>query len=705
MPALSAITFSPDGSRLASVSSYDGATILVWDVASHKVIQVLEDHTYQGFANLIKFSQNGQLLAVIRPRGDTILIWTMDTGVLKHKLSHSHEVAAFAISPDNNRIASISRDELAIWNLAAETREAVCLLRIRGFRSCGKEAVAFSPDGELLAIGLPDGTVQLREAPNWEQVGDPLGGIRCSSAVHKVMFASKGTSLLFSSESAELGRADLLSGDLRLGRSLHCHMLSHGRGITSWNEVMFSPDGHLAASRPLHGADTTFAIFNMDEQMRGPTVDRHSAAVHAVSFSSCGSLIASTSADDGVKVWDSFHGTLLHTLAPDKPVRALFSPAGKLLIWPYGGNWVRQYEPKSAKLEGIFESGSDTIMALAVAPQGILMGTFSKSDVLKVWDMETGQNIACSTLPWQRSSIMRLRSMKFSPDGRVMVFATGDRLGMYDGTIGVWDWKAGVQFSPFSIRSGTITPDTFWFSRDGKMVAFEMQRSKSPQDRRVMLWDWKSGSFCQTQSRHSFLISAIAFSPKNDLVASASRDETVKLWDAFTGQLRVALAVGTKVFEMSFSDDASSLQTNRGRLDISSSLEIAASAAPAREQKKLDFGTNVFVKDRFIARGLEDVLWLPPEYVASCAAVHGNRVAIGHESGRVTFFTFDFSRLPVPPTLSSIRYAFGGGKDDTKRRRRATTTTDDENDDDDENDNDNNKDGVDNRRRREKRTR
>ena len=62
------------------------------------------------------------------------------------------------------------------------------------------------------------------------------------------------------------------------------------------------------------------------------------------------------------------------------------------------------------------------------------------------------------------------------------------------------------------------------FSPDGKLVA------SASYDRTVRLWDAATGAALQTLEGHSDEVNAVAFSPDGKLVASASVDCTVRLW-------------------------------------------------------------------------------------------------------------------------------------------------------------------------------
>ncbi|PYH44153.1 uncharacterized protein BP01DRAFT_424449 [Aspergillus saccharolyticus JOP 1030-1] len=67
------------------------------------------------------------------------------------------------------------------------------------------------------------------------------------------------------------------------------------------------------------------------------------------------------------------------------------------------------------------------------------------------------------------------------------------------------------------------------FSHDSKLLA------SASEDQTVRLWDAASGACLQTLKGHSNWVKSVVFSHDSKLLASASDDETVKLWDAASG--------------------------------------------------------------------------------------------------------------------------------------------------------------------------
>ena len=151
-------------------------------------------------------------------------------------------------------------------------------------------------------------------------------------------------------------------------------------------------------------------------------------------------------------------------------------------------------------------------------------------------------------------------------------------------------------------------------------------------DKTVKLWDTSLRAALQTLEGHSDSVNAVAFSPDGKLLASASYDRTVKLWNAGSGAALQTLELDAVVEALLFSINGTFVQTNRGP------LHTVFSAAISRP----NFPHCIFVKKQWVSLDMENLLWLPSDHRPSCVAVHGSIVGNGYRSGRVSFMEFAF---------------------------------------------------------------
>ncbi|MDF5730205.1 MAG: hypothetical protein PUP92_19850, partial [Rhizonema sp. PD38] len=88
------------------------------------------------------------------------------------------------------------------------------------------------------------------------------------------------------------------------------------------------------------------------------------------------------------------------------------------------------------------------------------------------------------------------------------------------------------------------------FSPDGLMLA------SASSDNTVKLWDARTGKEITTLTGHTNQVNSVSFSPDSLMLASASNDNTVKLWDTRTGkEIKTLRGHTNPVYSISFSPD------------------------------------------------------------------------------------------------------------------------------------------------------
>jgi WD40 repeat protein len=177
-------------------------------------------------------------------------------------------------------------------------------------------------------------------------------------------------------------------------------------------------------------------------------------------------------------------------------------------------------------------------------------------------------------------------------------------------------------------HTGDINAVTF--SSDGQLLA------SASDDDTVRLWNPTTGELLQMLEGHTKWVKVVAFSPDGQLLASASQDRTVRLWNPETGEQLQKLELNVAVSALSFSMDNQDLETDRGLLHLHSSSVSLSSLKPR-------CAGNIFLNGDWVSRNTQNLLWLPHGYRGTCSAVQDDILVIGQSSGQITFMEFSFS--------------------------------------------------------------
>jgi WD40 repeat protein/serine/threonine protein kinase len=341
-----AVSWSPSGKRLASGG--DDGKVRIWDPSTRLEVLTLKGHDEGqvsqqfGLLRSLAWSPDETHLASAGLDG-RVLVWEVAGGREVFSLPADHGcVWSVAWSPDGTRLAAGSQDGTirTVEGLGHTPKVHVFKAHEpRVFGTAGEQgvrALAWSPKGDRLASGGPDGLVKLWDPTRAVELYRMEGR---QSWVMGLAWSSDGKRLA----SAHADRV-VLVWDVESRRKLWT-MRGHNDFVDS---VVWSPDGTRLASA---GLDNSVRVWDPQTGEETFVLRGNSAFFHDVSWHPDGTQLAAACSEGHIWLWDATRGFERDTTPRALPYIdrkvASGTARGEDLLW-YAESYLRAEKPAQA---------------------------------------------------------------------------------------------------------------------------------------------------------------------------------------------------------------------------------------------------------------------------------------------------------------------------------------------------------------------
>jgi WD40 repeat protein len=323
------------------------------------------------------------------------------------------------------------------------------------------------------------------------------------------------------------------------------HDTGGGRWIAQGESVSVSADGTVVATS---SSDRTVTVWDAATGLATRELGDLSDAIQQIALSPDGLRIVIVSENSTASIRTVASGVELSTFqAPTDTsiVDTWVSPDGQSVVVSLSDYSLAIWsaDPQRPPVRMVGHQAHP--VSVAFSPDGSRVVTTSRDELVVVWEAASGRalySIQGHGGYFDHDGIVN--SARFSPDGRMLLTAANDSVAK------LWDTATGREIRSFVGHGEPIVAGVF--SGDGSRIATVSY------DNTARVWNTASGAGSLVLRGHTGTVVDVRFSPNGDAVVTASEDRTARIWDSRTGQSIAVLRAGpSAVVNAAFSPDGS----------------------------------------------------------------------------------------------------------------------------------------------------
>ena len=547
------VTFSHDNRYIAvAYCGYSRSPVVeVWHAETgRQFAKFTADTEREGMYPPISFSPDTQLIAstcssATTDEADSIIVWNMESGEQIACLSaHTYWVTTLCFSPCGQFLISGGEDgTVYVWDV--DTWQKV--QTYTDFGDVYRIMPSYTPDGILRAAIV-----------NYDDTGPATISV-CNLESGEQLYTDQvwGNTIDFSSINNWGDTVVFLNGSqlayecrhefINVWTPEHPYRRQFTHSPISFpTSAVFLQDGKTLAVQHHHEG---VVLWDIESKRSRPAIKEASAGKNQFVYkTSDGKLHVASIKDDTVTLWEAdgdgtplIEGTgreywsAFPALAPTGTLFAYADADGNLQVWDVqsGQKLYELTHPLEPSDDSEDEDDGDKIGELKFSNDGKLLASESESQNVRLWDMELGEEI--DTFPSDSATGI----IEFSPCGQYLSCSGKEELLIWDITHckPCKDETNLYKLTRFYIETGLSLPQECEyveepvFSSCGQYLASRASWNQVSKNFPICLFDVASGKHLVTFKGHPTDVRALAFSPDNKLLASASYDGTILLWD------------------------------------------------------------------------------------------------------------------------------------------------------------------------------